>query len=41
MNGHERLVLVYPLIKYEQDFFIADNYPIEEKALRQEIEKKR
>jgi hypothetical protein len=33
-NGHCNLSLIYPLVKYEEEFFIKDNYPVEEKALK-------
>lgn len=35
------LVLIYPLVKYEHQYFIEDQFPIEEKALKLEIETKR
>ena len=38
--GHD-LLLVYPIISYKEQFFVEDNYPIEEKKLRDEIELKK
>ena len=35
------LVLLYPLISYEQEFFVEVNFPIENKRFKKEIEEKR
>jgi len=35
------LILIYPLINYAQDYYIEENFPIQEKNLRKEIEEKR
>ena len=38
--GHD-LILIYPIMTYKEQYFIEDNYPIEERKLKDEIEVKK
>ena len=39
-NSHE-LILIYPLISYEKEFYIEEQFEVEMKALKDEIEEQR
>ena len=35
------LILIYPLVTYKEQFYIEDQFPIEERRLKDEIESKK
>lgn len=39
-NSNE-LILIYPLVSYEKEFYIEEHFEVEMKALKEEIEEKR